>query len=79
MKKTKNSAKSKSARELLALNLRVLRVRRDITQEQLAMESTVNKNYISQIESATRAVSVDIMDKLARALEIPVAALLSDE
>ena len=43
------------------------------------MESTVNKNYISQIESATRAVSVDIMDKLARALEIPVAALLSDD
>jgi len=79
VKKTKNFAKSRSARELLALNLRLLRVRRDITQEQLAVDAGVNKNYISQIESAGRAVSVDIIDKLARALDVPVAALLIDE
>ena len=76
MKKTTKPVKSKTARELLALNLRLMRVRRGITQEQLAMEAGVNKNYISQIETASRAVSVDIVDKLARALDIPVATLL---
>ena len=78
MKKTNKAAKSKDARELLALNLRLLRVRNDITQEQLAMEAGINASYISQIESASRAVSIDILDKLARALKIPVATLLVD-
>ncbi len=78
MKKTKTSAKSKSARELLALNLRILRVKGDITQDQLAHESGVNKNYISQIETESRAVSIDIVEKLANALGVAIAVLLAD-
>jgi DNA-binding XRE family transcriptional regulator len=78
MKKVFKPAKQKTARQLVALNLRLLRVKRDVTQEQLALEANVNKNYISQIETGTRAVSVDILDKLALAFGIPVAELLHD-
>ncbi len=43
------------------------------------MAAGVNKNYISQIESRTRAVSVDIVDRLAHALGTSAAALLADD
>ena len=79
MKKSFRPAKPKTAREVLALNIRLLRVRRDITQEQLALEAGINKNYVSQIESGARAVSIDIVEKLAHALETSVASLLLDE
>jgi transcriptional regulator with XRE-family HTH domain len=78
VKKTIRPEKQRTARELLALNVRLLRVKRDLTQEQLAADADVNKNYVSQLESGTRAVSVDILDKLARAFDIPVAELLSE-
>jgi transcriptional regulator with XRE-family HTH domain len=78
VKKTNRPSKQFTGRELVALNVRLLRVKRDMTQEQLAMDAGVNKNYISQVESGTRAVSVDILDKLAHAFEVPVAELLSD-
>lgn len=78
MKKTNRPAKSKTARELLALNLRLNRVKRDITQEQLAHQAGVNIGYISQIETGSRAVSIDIVEKLARGLSVPIASLLAD-
>ena len=79
MKPSARPSKIKSAREILALNLRVLRAKRDLSQEVLAFQAGINKNYVSQIESAKRAVSVDILDKIARSLQIPVADLLKDE
>ena len=78
MKKTIRPAKPKSARELLALNLRLLRVRKNVTQEQLAHDARVNPGYISQIETGTRAVSIDIVERLALSLGVTVAALLTD-
>ena len=68
----------KSARELLALNLRVLRAERALTKEELASLAGIDRGYIGQIESKTRAVSVNIIDKLAIALDVPVARLFMD-
>ena len=79
MKTSTRSSKIKPAREILALNLRVLRAKKDLSQEVLALQAGINKNYVSQIESAQRAVSVDILDKIATSLQIPVADLLKDE
>ena len=78
MKKPNKPAKTKDARRLLAENLRQLRGKQNVTQDQLAHESGVNKNYISQIETESRAVSIDIVEKLARALGVAIAVLLTD-
>lgn len=78
MKKTYGHKKPKTAKELLALNLNLLRVRNDITQEQLALGAGVSRAYLSRAESSARSVSIDILDKLAPVLEIPVAARLKD-
>jgi transcriptional regulator with XRE-family HTH domain len=65
-----------SARQLLATNLRQERTRLDWSQEQLAAEAGISQTYVSQMESAQRRVSIDILDRLALALGIELADLL---
>lgn len=77
--KSRKTASRPNARTLVATNLRVLRARRSITQEQLALASGVSKGYISEIEKETRAVSIDILDELAAALDVSIGALFVEE
>ncbi len=79
MEKTDELEEPKEARKLLSINLRVLRAKRALSQEQLALQARVNKNYISQIETESRAVSVDIVEKLARALGVSIAAMFAPD
>lgn len=65
-----------SARQLLASNLRQARTKLDWSQEQLAAEAGISQTYVSQMESAQRRVSIDILDRLALALGIELADLL---
>ncbi len=65
-----------SARQLLATNLRQERTRLDWSQEQLAAEAGISQTYVSQMESAQRRVSIDILDRLALALRVELADLL---
>ena len=78
MKKTTKPSKQKSAKELLAVNLRMLRAERALTKEELANLAGIDRGYVGQIESMERAVSVNIIDKLACALNVSVARLFED-
>lgn len=69
-------ARRLSARQLLAANLRKERVRLNLSQEGLAGAAGVSQTYVSQIESSQRAVSIDVIEALAEALEIEIADLL---
>ena len=69
----------KTARALLAFNTRVLRAERDITKEELANLAGIDRGYIGQIEAETRAVSVNIIDRLANALDVPIARLFAEQ
>lgn len=79
MKSNSKSLRKKNARELLAFSLRVLRAERSMTKEQLANLAGIDRGYVGQIESMTRAVSIDIIDRLAIALEVPVARLFLEQ
>ena len=78
MNKATKPSKQKSARELLAFNLRMLRAERGLTKEELANLAGIDRGYVGQIESMARAVSVDIIDRLAHALEVSVVQLFED-
>jgi HTH-type transcriptional regulator / antitoxin HipB len=57
--------------------VRRLRRAQDLTQEQLARRAGMQQGHLSQIESGARAnPSVVIIKRLARALDLPVTALL---
>ena len=66
----------KRARKLLARKLRVLRFVRGWSQEQLAAASGLHRTYISSIERAERNVSLDNIEKLADAFDLPIKDLL---
>lgn len=55
--------------------LRAARESRGLTQEALALETTVHRNYIGGVERGERSPSVVAIVKLADALDVPLADL----
>ena len=66
----------KRARKLLARKLRLLRLMKDWSQEDLAGASGLDRSYVSSIERAERNVSLDNIEKLADAFGISLDELL---
>lgn len=63
-------------RSRLAWNVRQLRASRGLSQETLAVDAGVAAPYLSRIENGTVNPSIDVMDRLARALGVEVDSLL---
>ena len=57
-------------------HLRSLRERRDLSQEALAAKAGLHRTYISLIERGKQSVTLDTMEKLAGALDVPVKKLM---
>ena len=64
-------------RDVFARNLRRLRQKKGLSQEALAHEAGVDRTYISALERSVYGASIDMMDKLAKVLEIEPAELLN--
>lgn len=64
-----------NARKLIAWNLRRVRVKRGIAQEQLAYDSGVDRSYVSGLERAVENPTVDLLERLAKTLRVPLAEL----
>ena len=54
---------------VVARNLRVLRKQNGLTQEELAFQAGINRNYVGQIEREEKSPTVDTLEKLANALK----------
>jgi transcriptional regulator with XRE-family HTH domain len=63
-------------REILALNLRKLRAARGISQEELAHRAEIDRTYISSLERSVYAASIDVLDRIARVLNVEASDLL---
>lgn len=70
---------SSDARRVFAKRLRQLRQVRGLSQEALADLAGLHRTYIGSIERCERNVSIDNIDRLARALEVDIVELLKDE
>ena len=55
--------------------MRTLRKKAGLSQESLAEKADLHPVYISQVECGIKAVSVEALWKLARALQVPMTAL----
>lgn len=63
-------------REVLARNLRKARQAKGLSQEELAHRASVDRTYVSAIERRVYAASIEVVDRLARELDVEAADLL---
>lgn len=63
--------------QLLGANVRRYRKLAGMSQEELSLESGMKRSYVSDLERGTRNPSVRALGRLADALGVPAAVLLS--
>jgi len=69
-------------RQLLAVmgkRIRILRLTRELTQQQVADAAGISRNFISLLERGSHSVDVVRLLRLAAALDVPLAELFSQE
>ena len=57
-------------RERVGLNIQNLRNSRGLSQEQLALGADMDRSYVSEIELAKFSASLDVLERIACALEV---------
>ena len=62
-------------RKRIAWNLRRLRTSANVTQEILAVDAHVDRTVISDLERGRHNASVDLLDRLAQALQFDISEL----
>lgn len=70
-------ARNVSSKDIVAQNVRSLRLSKGISQEKLAERSGLHRTYVGSIERAERNVSLENIDRLALALEVQPVDLLT--
>lgn len=75
----KTQARNKlNARARLAKNIRALRARDGLSQEALADLVDLHRTYVGSVERSERNVSLDNVEKIARALNVDICDILSE-
>jgi transcriptional regulator with XRE-family HTH domain len=59
--------------------MRMLRAAQGISQEPLSHDAGINRTYVSSVERCERNVSIDNIEKIAKALKIEVWKLLKPD
>ena len=57
-------------REVVGRNLRRLRRSRKLSQEELADQAGINRNYVGMLEREENAATVDMLEKIADVLDV---------
>lgn len=65
--------------ELLGRNLRAARAKRRLTRKALAVESGISERFLAQLESGAGNASVLVLRQIARALDVPLYAVLTSD
>lgn len=63
------------SRDLVAWNMRRLRVEKKLSQERLADLASVDRTYVSRLERKMENPSIGVLDKIAAVLEVSIAEL----
>lgn len=66
-----------SARERLAVQIRAIRKGAALSQEALADLAGLHRTYVGDIERGERNVSIDNIERIARALQVDIVDLLA--
>lgn len=65
-------------KQIIARNVRRLRTSQGHTQQRLAELSGIDVRSVNRLEAASQNVTVDIVERLAKALTVPPSRILMD-
>lgn len=65
------------ASELVAWNLRRLRVERGLAQEALAVDAGIDRTYVSRVERNMENPTVGVLERLSKALGVEIVAFFA--
>ena len=66
---------SETAKEIFARRVRELRAEHGWTQDHLAAEAGLHRAYVGTIERCEKSVTLDTVEKIAHAFNVPVEEL----
>jgi len=58
--------------------VRRLRLKRGISQERLAELAGIHRTYVGDVERGTRNIAIVNMNRIARALQVPLSRLIQE-
>jgi transcriptional regulator with XRE-family HTH domain len=67
-----------NARALVARNLRRLRVRQGLSQENLAVDAGVDRTYVSRLERGLENPTIGVLERIAGALDTGIVELFAE-
>ncbi len=67
-----------NARQRFAANLKEQRLAKGLSQEDLADLCGLHRTYVGSVERGERNISIDNMERLALALEVPLEKLIRE-
>jgi transcriptional regulator with XRE-family HTH domain len=67
------------ARKVFASRLRQIRQVKGLSQEDLADRAGLHRTYVGSVERGERNISIDNIERLAKALEIDIIELIRAE
>lgn len=65
-------------REVFAKNLRLIRQSKGLSQEELAHLADIDRTYVSSLERGVYSPTLDVVERLAKALETDAAEFLKN-
>ena len=66
----------KDIKQEVGLNIRRIREKRGLSQEKLAAIAGIHRVYMGQVERGEKNVSVMILEKIAKALDVDIRVLV---
>lgn len=63
--------------KIIAHNVKTYRLAKNLSQEKLAELADVHRNYIGHVERAERNMTIDSIERIAKALGVTVINLLT--
>lgn len=63
--------------QVVGENIHIMRRRAHLSQEQLAEKTDLTTNYIGEVERAEKKITLETLEKIAKALGVKISDLLS--
>jgi len=60
---------------VIGTNVRKLRNKKKLSQEELAFNAEIDRSYLSEIENGHKNLSVEMLDQIAGALDVKISEL----